>query len=262
MSLTLGTGPLTRRRSGTFNFDIDAASPAHVIYVDDVPQRVRAVFAGETVVDTRAAKVLYESNIPGQWYVPAADARADLLVPSDTTTHCPFKGDATYWSLAVGERIEKDVCWSYPEPLDGVVGIEGMRAFYFGRMDAWLEEDEEVFAHPRDPYHRCDTRRSSDHVTVRINGEVVAETAQPVKLFETSLAPRWYVPVTDVRPQTLTPSSTTTVCPYKGSASYLTVAGVKDAAWVYRQPFAEVAAIAGMLSFEGDGVEVTLAPAA
>src|SRR5665213_2012068 len=125
MSLTLGTGPLTRKRAGTFNFDIDAASPAHVIYIDGVPQRVRAVFAGETVVDTRAAKVLYESNIPGQWYVPAADVRADLLVPSDTTSYCPFKGDATYWSLVVGERIEKDVCWSYPEPLGGVAAIEG-----------------------------------------------------------------------------------------------------------------------------------------
>ncbi len=262
MSLTLGTGPLNRRRSGTFNFDIDASSPQHIIYIEDVPQRVRAVVGGETVVDTRGAKVLYESNIIGQWYIPAADVRADLLTPTQTSTHCPFKGDASYWTLTVGDRTETDVCWSYPAPLPGVAAIEGMRAFYFDRMDAWFEEDEEVFGHPRDPYHRCDVRRASDRVTVRVGGEVVAETDKPVKLFETSLAPRWYVPLDAVRPETLARSETTTVCPYKGVASYYTVAGVADAAWVYEEPFGDLSAIAGMLSFAGDGVEVVVEPAA
>src|SRR4051794_29634648 len=110
MSLTLGSGPFNRRRAGSFNFDIDASAPAHVLYLEPVPQRVRAVFAGETVVDTRAAKVLYESNIPGQWYIPAQDIREDLLRPTATSTHCPFKGDASYWTLTVGERTEPDVC--------------------------------------------------------------------------------------------------------------------------------------------------------
>jgi uncharacterized protein (DUF427 family) len=265
MSLTLGTGPLNRRRSGTFNFDIDGNSPQHVIYVEDVPQRVRAVFDGQTVVDTRRAKVLYESNIPGQWYIPAEDVRADLLTPTETSTHCPFKGDASYWTLTVGDRTETDVVWGYPSPLPGVASIEGMQAFYFDRMDAWFEEDEQVFGHPRDPYHRCDVRRASDRVVVRIGGEagqIVAETDKPVKLFETSLAPRWYVPADAVRQEVLTRSDTTTVCPYKGVASYYSVAGVKDAAWVYEEPFADLHAIAGMLSFAGEGVEVSIEPAA
>src|SRR6185437_11963286 len=81
MSLTLGSGPFAARRAGVFNFDIDAASPKHTIYIEAVPQRIRAVAGGETVIDTRRAKVLYESNIAGQWYVPAADVRADLLTP-------------------------------------------------------------------------------------------------------------------------------------------------------------------------------------
>jgi uncharacterized protein (DUF427 family) len=262
MSLTLGSGPLNRRRSGSFNFDIDASSPQHIIYVEDVPARIRAVVNGETVLDTRAAKVLYESNIPGQWYIPSADVRDDLLSPTSTSTHCPFKGDASYWTLTVGDRSEVDVAWAYPAPLDGVAAIGGMRAFYFDRMDAWFEEDEQVFAHPRDPYHRCDVRRSSDRVTVRVGGEIVAETDKPVKLFETSLAPRWYVPPDAVRAEALTRTATTTVCPYKGVASYYAVAGVDDAAWVYEDPFADLAAISGMLSFAGEGVEVNVEPAA
>lgn len=260
MSLTLGTGPLTRRRPGTFNFDIDASSPQHIIYIEDVPQRIRGVFNGETVVDTRRAKVLYESNIPGQWYVPAEDVRSDLLTATDTSTHCPFKGDASYWTLTVGDRTEKDMVWAYPTPIEGVAAVKGMQAFYFGKMDVWLEEDDEVFGHPRDPYHRVDTHRSHDHVTVRVNGEVVAETSRPVKVFETSLPPRWYVPVDDVRAVALGPSETSTVCAYKGTATYHSVAGVADAAWSYDKPFPDVDAIAGFLSFAGEGVEVTVEP--
>ena len=126
-----------------------------------------------------------------------------------------------------------------------------MQAFYFGKMDVWLEEDDEVFGHARDPYHRVDTHRSHDRVTVRVNGEVVAETSRPVKVFETSLPPRWYIPVEDVRSDVLGPSETSTVCAYKGGASYHSVAGVADAAWVYEKPFSDVDAIAGLLSFAG-----------
>jgi uncharacterized protein (DUF427 family) len=261
MSLTLGSGPLAAGRAGVFNFDIDAASPKHTIYIEAVPQRVRAVFNGETVIDTRQAKVLYESNIRGQWYVPAADVRADLLTPTNTSTHCPFKGDASYWTLTVGDRTLRDVMWSYEHPLPGSAAIAGMRAVYFDKMDAWYEEEERVFAHPRDPYHRVDARRSTDHVTVRIGGKVVAETTRPVKVFETSLAPRWYLPAADVRAD-LTPSDTTTRCAYKGTASYYDVAGVSDAAWSYQEPLPGVEAIAGLLSFDGEGVEVSVEPGA
>jgi uncharacterized protein (DUF427 family) len=265
MSLTLGTGPLKRGRAGSFNFDIDAAAPPHIIYIEDVPQRLRAVFNGETVLDTRRAKVLYESNIPGQWYVPAEDVRSDLLTPTDTSTHCPFKGDASYWSLTVGDRTDSDVVWAYPEAPsenNGVIeAIRGMQAFYFDRMDAWFEEDEPVFGHARDPYHRCDARRTSDHVTVTVNGEIVAESRSAVKVFETSIAPRYYLPMADVQAEVLTPSETSTVCAYKGTASYFAVAGVADAAWVYQEPFTDLAAIAGLLSFDGEGVEVSVVPA-
>ncbi len=259
MSLTLGTGPLAARRRGTFNFDIAAASPPHTIYIEDVPQRIRAVWRGETVLDTRRAKVLYESNIFGQWYVPAEDVRADLLTPTQTSTHCPFKGDASYWTLTVDGESLPDVAWGYADPIPGVAAVQGMQAFYFDRMDAWFEEDEQVFGHARDPYHRVDALRSSDRVTVTVDGTVVARSERTIKVFETSLAPRWYLPMDDVLVP-LEPSATTTVCAYKGTATYHSVAGREDAVFVYEQPDPSVAAIAGLASFWGDGVEVTVEP--
>lgn len=260
MSLTLGTGPFARRRTGTFNFDLAAAAPAHVLYLDDVPRRIRAEVAGRTVLDSRRAKVLYESNLPPQWYVPAQDVRTDLLTPTDTTTRCPFKGDASYWTLRVGDRVETDVAWSYPHPIPGAPPLAGLLAFFHDRLDSWYEEDEKLLGHLRDPYHRVDTRRSSDHVVVRVGGQVVADSRRPVKLFETSLPPRWYLPREDVRPDLLVASDTRTVCPYKGVASYHTVkvdgAEVRDGAWYYPEPFGEAAGIAGHLSFLGKGIEV------
>jgi uncharacterized protein (DUF427 family) len=113
-------------------------------------------------------------------------------------------------------------------------------------IEAWYEEDEEVFVHPRDPYHRVE---SSRHVKVRVNGEVVAETDRPRVLFETGLPPRYYIPPEDV----LLKSEKTTMCPYKGVASYWSVeAGgerVEDLVWYYPEPIPEAAKIKGHLCF-------------
>jgi uncharacterized protein (DUF427 family) len=98
-------------------------------------------------------------------------------------------------------------------------------------------------------------------VTVTVNGEIVAESSRAVKVFETSIAPRWYVPIDDVKPEVLTASATSTVCAYKGTASYFAVAGVADAAWSFQLPFPDLNAIAGLLSFDGAGVEVSVVSA-
>src|SRR3712207_9497299 len=90
-------------------------------------------------------------------------------------------------------------------------------------MDAWYEEEEQVFVHPKDPYHRVDVLDSSRHVKVTLNGEVVAETNHPKVLFETGLPPRYYIPLEDVREEALVPSDRKTQCPYKGVAYYYSV---------------------------------------
>ncbi len=175
---------------------------------------MRAVFGGETVVDNHSVKLLHETGHLPVYYFPEEDLRGDLLEPTDHTTHCPFKGDASYRSVRVEDRIAEYAVWTYPEPLEDAPPILGYVALYHDAMDKWLEEDEEVFGHPHDPYHRVDVLESSRHVRVSLNGEVVAETERPKILFETGLPPRYYIPPEDVRTDLLVPSETKTVCPY------------------------------------------------
>lgn len=261
MTLTLGTGPFGEGSAGEFNFEVTAPQD-HVLYLEDSPRRVRAVFGGETVVDSRRAKLLHEKNHLPVYYFPTEDVRQDLLERTDHTTHCPFKGDAAYWSVRAGERVAENAVWGYPEPLESAPHISGLVAFYFDAMDTWYEEDEEISIHPKDPYHRVDVLESSRHVKVSVNGEVVAETDRPKVLFETGLPPRYYIPSEDVREEVLIPSETTTGCPYKGTASYYSVeAGgerLDDLAWYYADPRPETAKAKGHLCFYNEKVDIEL----
>jgi uncharacterized protein (DUF427 family) len=129
-------------------------------------------------------------------------------------------------------------------------------------MGEWLEEDEPVYTHPRDPYHRVDILASSRHVRVEVDGTTVADSARPVILFETGLPPRYYLPLSDIRTDLLTPSVTETHCPYKGTATYWSVdtghGARPDLAWAYRAPLAESQKIAGLACFYDEKVDVYL----
>jgi uncharacterized protein (DUF427 family) len=260
MTLTLGGGPLASRSPETVNYRIDG--PAHRLLWQPFPRRVRALLGTETVLDSTSAKLLHESNLLPQVYVPRSDVRQDLLEESEHSTHCPFKGDARYWSVRAGERLAENAVWHYPEPLPGAEWLKGHVALYWAEMDAWFDEDEEVAGHIRDPYHRVDVRSTSRHVRVRAGGEDIAETRRALLLSETGLPNRFYVPLSDVRSELLEPSATHTVCPYKGRASYwkLRTDGIviEDAAWGYEQPLDEARRIAGHLCFLADGVETVL----
>lgn len=258
MSLTLGTAPFARHPAGSFNFVPDR--PAHALYFETSPRRVRGVLAEQTVVDSRNVKLLHETGLLPVWYFPEADVRADLLHPSDHHTTCPFKGDASYHSLAVGDRTVENAAWYYPHPIDGAPPLAGHVAFYWPAMDAWFEEDEEVFVHPRDPYHRVDAVPTSRHIVVGVDGVTLAETRRATAVFETSLPPRWYIPAEDVRQDLLTPTRTSTRCPYKGLAAYWSIpaagpAGV-DVAWGYPDPIPAVHRIAGQLCFFNERVDI------
>ena len=260
MSLTLGSiAPLGRPTGGTLNIAVPAA-PAHLLYLHDVDRRIRGEVEGVTVVDTLAARMLHETRLLPRWYFPPDGVRTDLLSPSATTSHCPFKGDAIYWDIRVGDRVVRDAFWEYPKEWPGSPDLVGLLSPYTEKFDRWLEEDEEIIGHPRDPFHRIDVRRSSAHVVVHARADVVADTHRAVALFETGLPTRWYVPSTDVRSELLRPTSTQTICPYKGVASYWTVAAggldVVDGAWSYHDPFGEALAIKGQVSFLGEGIEV------
>ena len=109
----------------------------------------------------------------------------------------------------------------YPEPFEEVAAIKDYVAFYWDRVDAWFEEDDEIFVHARDPYKRVDVVNSSRRVKVTVGGVTVAETRRARFLFETRLPTRYYIPPEDVRMDLLVPSEKVTSCPYKGHSALL-----------------------------------------
>lgn len=261
MALTLGSGPFGHHPAGQFNGSFEG--PKHLLYFDEYPRRMRAVLGGETVIDSVRGRLLYESSLPPMLYVPSEDVRQDLLEPTDHSTHCPFKGDASYWTIRAGSKIAENALWGYPEPIESASWLLGYVAPYWDKMDAWYVEEDEIPGHLRDPYHRVDVNDARARVTVRANGELIAESERPKLLFETSLPPRAYIPREDVREELLTPSDSTTHCPYKGTASYwsLRTEGgqtIEDAVWTYTEPLKESAAVAGYVSFFGDGIEMEI----
>ena len=257
MSLSLGTGPLAGQPGGAFNFDLSAA-PAHRIFFADDGRRLRALVGDRVVLDTTSAKFLYETGIPPVPYVPIGDFDHDLLERTDHTTHCPFKGDASYWSVRVGDRLLENAVWTYEDPLPEAAWLRGHAALYWKLADGWLVEEEAVFSALRDPYHRVDVHESSRPVTVTAGGQVVARSERPMLLFETGLAPVVYVPRADVAAGVLAAAEKRTRCPYKGEAGYWSVAGVADAAWSYEAPLPEAIKVQGHVAFDATLVEVEL----
>jgi uncharacterized protein (DUF427 family) len=255
MSLSLGTGPLAGSPAGAFNFDIAAASPPHRIYFADFQPRVRAVVAGRTVLDTTRGKLLYETGIPPRFYAPLEDFDHEALARTGHSTHCPFKGDATYWTLNVNGTSRENAIWAYESPIEGAEWLAGHASLYHEQADEWWAEDELVEGRLRDPFHRIDVLESSRRVRITAGDEVIADTDRAVLLFETGLPPVAYVPRADVK-ATIAPAEKRTHCPYKGEARYWTVGGVEDAAWSYEYPRPEASGIEGRLAFDGRLVDV------
>jgi uncharacterized protein (DUF427 family) len=223
-------------------------------------RRVRVFFGGEAVADSSRTLYLFETGHLPVYYFPRADVRFDLLEPSGKRTHCPYKGDASYYTVAAGGRRYEDAVWAYPEPIESVPQLADYVAFYWNQADAWYEEDDEVFKHPRDPYHRVDVLNSSRHVQVRVGGVLVAESRRPRLLFETGLPVRFYLPKLDVNTKLLVPSPTRSRCPYKGEAVYWSVqAGaelVEDIVWSYPAPIPEAPKIENLLAFYNEKTDI------
>jgi uncharacterized protein (DUF427 family) len=252
MSLTLGPGPLSREPAMQ-NFTIDG--PAHRIHFEPFAHRVRAELDGRVVLDTTRGMLLHETGILPVLYAPLDDYDASLLTPTDHTTHCPFKGDASYWNVGAAENA----LWAYEAPLPGAEWLTGYGALYVDRMDRWLDEDEEVVGHLRDPYHRADAVPSSRPVEVRLDGELLVADPAPVLVFETGLAPRAYVSRDGLA---LERSEKTWLCPYKGEATYWHVRVgdrlLEDAAWSYEEPRGDVAGIEGRVSLDHAALDVSI----
>lgn len=165
------------------------------------PRWVRVRLGDTFVADSKRVMLLLEPQKLGIYYFPRDDVRMDLLTSAGERL----------WSVKAGSRVAEQAAWEHK-------AYRGYIAFKWDQMDAWFEEDDEVWVHPRDPYHRVDVVTSSRHVQVVVDGVTVADTRRPRLLFETGLPTRYYIPKLDVRMDLLTPTATQTRCPYKGKA--------------------------------------------
>jgi uncharacterized protein (DUF427 family) len=121
-----------------------ARDPFKRVEVLGSSRHVKVVVARETVADSKEPAILFEPNHPIRYYLPKVDVRMDLLQPSGTVSHCPYKGNARYYSVAVGGRVVTDVAWSYPYPTKECAFIAGKVCFLNERLDALYVEGELV----------------------------------------------------------------------------------------------------------------------
>jgi len=224
---------------------------------EPTPKRIRALLGDTTVADTTQGVLVWEpERIVPVYGIPRADVeQASLREEPDLRAGSHTAPLAAAWALAGPGPVREHAAWRYEDP-----DLAGFVVLDWKALDAWYEEDERVIAHPRDPFHRVDARRSSRHVRVELEGHVLADSRRPTLVFETGLPVRHYLPRTDVRTDLLEPSDKRTGCAYKGVAAYFSAAleGVdgRDVAWTYPDPLDDSAALRELVCFLGEKLDV------
>jgi uncharacterized protein (DUF427 family) len=242
-------------------------------------RRVRATVDGAPLLDSTRARLVWEPRrVVPQYAVPREDVSAAVEEASTDAVadHPGVRLPEVTDRPVLDPRVPFGVHSTPGRPVTlrpegsarAVAGFEpddealaGYVVVDFRGPDRWLEEDEEIFSHPRDPFHDIAIRRTSRRVQVSLDGVLLADTRRAVMLFETLLPPRYYIPADDIVVG-LEPSSRVTACPYKGVATYRSpvVDGrvVEDLAWCYEKPLDACAAVAGHLAFFDEKVDVVL----
>jgi uncharacterized protein (DUF427 family) len=227
--------------------------------VEPAPRRVRGFLGTELVFDTTAARYVWEIPYYPAYYVPLADVRTEFLRDEDHPQQVQF-GPSRLHSLIGAGQVHESAARVFDAGSDSPVA--GTVRFEWDAL-RWFEEDEPIYVHPRSPYARVDALRSGRHVRVELDGVVLADTRSPVLLFETGLPTRYYIDPTDIAFEHLEPSSTQTVCPYKGTTSGYWSVRVGDAlhadlAWTYHYPVPAVGQIAGLVAFYNEKLDIAV----
>lgn len=233
MSLTFGPGPFSLQRQGVLSVDV----PVTTVYAEPYARRTRALRNGRVIVDSERGWMVHApGQLPALWF-PVPDIDATALLGGELRLH-PGGDDAVDVALAEFGTFDPNIA------------------------DRWFVEDEPVYGHLRDPYHRVDVVSSHRHVVVKHGPTVVADSTRPKMLFETGLPPRFYLPWADVRLDLLEISATVSECPYKGDGQHwhlrLGEGRLDDAAWSLPHPLPEGIAAAEHVSFYADKVAVTV----
>lgn len=238
----------------------DVTQPVGVVRTEPTPKWIRVVAGGHVIADSRKALILFETKRIPVYYFPMEDVRMEYFEPTGHTADSPHLGSASFWTLKAGDKTEANAMWNYPDPMDDGPALQDYVAFEWDAMDAWFEENEQVYVHARDPHKRVDVISSTRHVKVIVDGETIAETHNPTLLFEAGMPVRYYIPKMDVRLDLLQVSDRVTRCPYKGEASYYSVqTGERlheDLVWYYTYPTAEAGGIKGLLCFFNERADI------
>jgi uncharacterized protein (DUF427 family) len=222
--------------------------------VEPAPRRVRGSLGGKTIFDTTTALYVWEwPNYP-QYYIPVGDIASEFLVDEQHEQRLR-RGTARRHGLRAGGAERPASVRIFSDE-----ALAGYARFDWDALDAWYEEEERIFVHPRNPYVRVDALRSRRHVVVELDGVLLADTRTPVLLFETGLPTRYYIDRGDVVFANLASSQTETACPYKGVTSeYWSMGGAEaDIAWSYAFPTHQVQAIADLVAFYNERVDIHL----
>jgi uncharacterized protein (DUF427 family) len=236
----------------------ETTSARGTVRVEHGAKRVRAYLGGELVADTVRPLLVWEAPYYPTYYFPAADVRIELLHAEGAIDHSPSRGDGELFTVRAGEREARSAAVGYEDsPIDA---LRSTIKLQWQAMDAWFEEDEEVYTHPRDPYTRVDILASSRHLRVEVDGVTVAESTSPRLLFETGLPARFYIPKPHVRMELMQRSERVTHCPYKGAAESWDVrigeAVHENLAWCYPAPLPESQKVAGLMAFYNEKVDL------
>jgi uncharacterized protein (DUF427 family) len=255
MGLAWQQGPLAPGAIGRFL--VPDPLPERLLYAEPLRRRMRVRFGGTWIADSDDVMLLHE---PGRYpvaYFPAGDIADGVLEPGEYTTRHQDLGVRSWYAAQVGAYRKPRVAWEHTELPDYASELKGRIAFAWRAMDAFYEEDERIFGHAADSYHRIDIRQASRHLLVRYQDRVIADTTCPLALYESGFAPRWYVPRADVDETALTTNGPT-FCPYKGLATYYDIGDTHRAAWSYEDARPEVRRISGLISFEPHKTEIQL----
>src|SRR3954468_19281269 len=220
-------------------------------------KRVRAFLGGAVVADTARPMLVWEVPYYPTYYFPLDDVRADLR-PDGGAVHSPSRGDGRTYTVRAGGAEAPGAALRYED--SPIEELRDLVRLDWHAMDAWLEEDEEVFTHPRDPYTRVDILASSRHVRVEVGGTTVAESTSPRLLFETGLPVRYYLPKPHVRLDLMIPSDSVSHCPYKGRAEYWSIRApdglYPHPAGSYPTPLSESQKVAGLIAFYNEKLDI------
>jgi uncharacterized protein (DUF427 family) len=227
------------------------------IRIEQGTKRIRTYLGGELVADTIRPVLVWESPHYPTYYFPAEDVRGELLQPDGGLSHSPSRGDANTFSVRTGARTAAGAALRYED--SPIEALRGLIRLGWEAMDAWFEEDEEVYTHARDPYVRVDILASSRHVRIELAGVTLADSTNPRFLFETGLSVRCYLPRPHVLMELLELTDAVTNCPYKGRAESFSVRVggelYEALAWSYPTPLPESQKIAGLIAFYDEKVD-------